>query len=173
MSGQFFPRAANARTSTSSHMWDWRIRSGARGTSNAKGRSDTVARPVTIGRTRPVTVGCLLESTGRWHCGVRSVQAARPVNFSAMRASGDRTLGRVRSVMIGASGHLSTRVTSFLDRWRSCGSVLYLYTWQRSNGAAWRDRTRTQRPVSSTDASGQCDNSNNLCLTAISCWGRL
>jgi hypothetical protein len=26
---------------------------------------------VTIDRTRPVTSGCLLETTGRWHCGVQ------------------------------------------------------------------------------------------------------
>jgi hypothetical protein len=29
------------------------------------------ARLATIDRTCPVTSGCLLETTGRWHCGVR------------------------------------------------------------------------------------------------------
>jgi hypothetical protein len=50
-----------------------------------RGRSDVVARPVTIDRTHPVVCGCLLESTGRWHCGVRSIQAVRPVAWSATR----------------------------------------------------------------------------------------
>jgi hypothetical protein len=163
----------NERTGASGHSWDRRIQSGGRGTSNAKGRSNAVARLVTIDRMRPVAVGCLLESTGRWHYDVESVQAARPISFSSARASGNRTLGRVRSVLISVSGHLSARVTSFLDRWRSCGSILYMYMWQRSNRAARRDRMRTQRSVSSTGTSGQCDSNNNLCLTAISCWGRL
>jgi hypothetical protein len=38
-----------------------------------RGRSDTVARPIMIDRTRPVVCGYLLESIGRWHCGVQSV----------------------------------------------------------------------------------------------------
>jgi hypothetical protein len=108
----------------------WCVWSGNRGTTNAKDRSDAVARPVTIDRTHLVAIGCLLESTGRWHYGVWSVQAARPVSFSVARALGDRMLGRVRTVLIGTSDHLSVRVTSFLDCWRSCDSVLYLYTWK-------------------------------------------
>jgi hypothetical protein len=47
----------------SSHSQDWRIQSGARGIANAKGRSDAVARLVTINRTCQVASGCLLEST--------------------------------------------------------------------------------------------------------------
>jgi hypothetical protein len=38
-----------------------------------RGRSDVVARPATIDRTRPVVSGSLLEMIGRWHCGVRFV----------------------------------------------------------------------------------------------------
>jgi hypothetical protein len=76
-------------TSASGHSRDRRVRSGARGTTNAKDRSDAVARhqtrPVMIDRTRPVVCGCLLESTGRWHCGVRSVQTARPVTLARER----------------------------------------------------------------------------------------
>jgi hypothetical protein len=66
-------------TGSSGHSWDRRVRSGARGTTNAKGSSDAVARPITIDRMLPIVSGSLLELTGRWHCGVRSVQAARPV----------------------------------------------------------------------------------------------
>jgi hypothetical protein len=106
-SGQFFPRAANMRTGTSGHLRDRRVRSGARGTANAKGRSDAVARPVMIYRTRPVVRECLLESTGRWHCGIWSIQVVRLVPWSAMRISGDRTPRRVRSILIGAFGHSS------------------------------------------------------------------
>jgi hypothetical protein len=47
------------------------------------------------------------RSTGRWHCGIRSVLAARLVAWSATRISGDRTPRRVRSILIGASGHSS------------------------------------------------------------------
>jgi hypothetical protein len=82
----------------SGHSRDRHVRSGARGTTNAKGRSDAVARPVTIDRTRPVVSGSLRESTGRWHCGVRLVQAACPVAWSATRISGDRMPKRVRSL---------------------------------------------------------------------------
>jgi hypothetical protein len=57
----------------------------ARGTTNVKGRSDAVARPVTIDQTRPVMSGSLLESTGRWYFGIRSVQAVRPVAWSKTR----------------------------------------------------------------------------------------
>jgi hypothetical protein len=46
---------------------------------STRNQSDVVARPVTIDQTRQVMSGCLLESTGCWHCGVRSVQAARSV----------------------------------------------------------------------------------------------
>ena len=35
-----------------------------------------VLRPITTDRTRPVMSGTLLETTGRWGCCVRSVQAA-------------------------------------------------------------------------------------------------
>jgi hypothetical protein len=74
---------------------------------STRNRSDAVVRSVTIDRTRQVVSGCLLESTGRWHCGVRSVQAARPVAWSATRISGNRTHRRVRSILIGTSGHSS------------------------------------------------------------------
>jgi hypothetical protein len=50
-------RGLGFTTSVSGHSWDQRVQSGARGTTNAKGRSDVVARPVIC--------GCLLESTGR------------------------------------------------------------------------------------------------------------
>jgi hypothetical protein len=80
---------------------------------------------------------------------------------------------RVRSVLIGASDHLSTRVTSSLDRWRSCGSGLNAYTWQRSNRAARHDRRLWPHQVILTYASGQPDSIRVKCLTAISCWGRL
>jgi hypothetical protein len=101
-------RGLGFTTGTSGHSRDQRVRSGARRTANTKGRSDAVARPVTIDRTRQVVSGSLLESTGRWHCGVRLVSAARPVAWSATRISGDRTPRRVRSILIGASGHSST-----------------------------------------------------------------
>jgi hypothetical protein len=100
-------RGLGFSTGASGHSWDQRVRSGARGTANAKGRSDVVARPDTIDRTRPVVCGCLLESIGCWHCGVRSVQAACPIAWSATRISGDRTPRRVRSILISASGHSS------------------------------------------------------------------
>jgi hypothetical protein len=57
----------------SGHSRDRRVRSGARGTANAKGRSDTVARPITIDQTRQVASGCLLELTRHWHYGVQLV----------------------------------------------------------------------------------------------------
>jgi hypothetical protein len=57
-------RVARFCTSATGHSRDRRVRSGARGTGNAKGRSDAVACPVTIDRTRLVAVGCLLELTG-------------------------------------------------------------------------------------------------------------
>jgi hypothetical protein len=38
-----------------------------------------VAHPVTIDRTHQVMSGCLLESTGWWHYGIRSVQTMRPI----------------------------------------------------------------------------------------------
>jgi hypothetical protein len=133
-----------------------------------------VARPVSHDRTRLVDkialwtlsilksdVGC--AASGQYKRRVRS-------GLSAARASGDRTLGHVRSVLIGASGHLSACVTLFLDRWRSCGSSLNAYMWQRSNGAVQRDRTLWPCQVVSTCASGQPDNSRVKCLTAISCW---
>jgi hypothetical protein len=63
-------RGLGFTTSASGHSQDRCVRSGARGTANAKGRSDAVARPVTIDRTRQVVSGSLLESTGRWHYGV-------------------------------------------------------------------------------------------------------
>jgi hypothetical protein len=100
-------RGLRFTTDVTGHSWDRRVRSGARGTTNAKDRSDAVARPVTFDRTRQVVSGILLESTGRWHCRVRLVQATHTVTWSAMRISGDRTSRHVRSVLIGASGHSS------------------------------------------------------------------
>jgi hypothetical protein len=50
-----------------------------------RGRSDTVARPVVC--------ECLLESTGRWHCGVWSIQATRPVTWSTTRIMATRRRG--------------------------------------------------------------------------------
>jgi hypothetical protein len=94
-------------TGVSGHLRDRRVRSGARGTANVKGLSDAVAHLVTIDRTHPVVYGCLLESTGHWHCGIRSVQAACLVALSATRISGDRMPRRVRSILIGVSGHSS------------------------------------------------------------------
>jgi hypothetical protein len=64
-------------TSVSGHSRDRRVRSGARGTANAKGRSDMVARLVTIDRTRPAVRGCLLNSN--WTPAV-----TRLVNFSSV-----------------------------------------------------------------------------------------
>jgi hypothetical protein len=58
---------------------------------STRGRSDAVTHQVMIDRTRQVVSGCLLESTGRWHCGVRSVQAARPIAWLVTRISDDRT----------------------------------------------------------------------------------
>jgi hypothetical protein len=58
----------------SGHSRDRHVRSGAGGTANAKDRSEAVARPVMIDRTRQVVCGSLLELTGCWHYGVRSVK---------------------------------------------------------------------------------------------------
>jgi hypothetical protein len=80
VSGQFIPRAVAGRapvrpvghgTGASSQALE-KLRS-------TRGQSDAVARQVMIDRTRPVMSGCLLESTGRWHYGIWSVQAARLV----------------------------------------------------------------------------------------------
>jgi hypothetical protein len=65
-----------------------------------------VARPVTIDRTCPVACGCLLETIGRWHCGVRFVKRVRSVEVSRARAVRDL---RVRSV--------EQRVRSLDDYW--------------------------------------------------------
>jgi hypothetical protein len=43
------------------------------------------ARLVMIGRTHSVASGCLLETTGRWHCGVQFVKRTRPVEVSRAR----------------------------------------------------------------------------------------
>jgi hypothetical protein len=75
-------RGLGFTTCASGHSRGRRARSCTRGTANAKGSSDAVARPVMIDRTCPVVSGCLLESTGRWHCGVWSVQAAHPITWS-------------------------------------------------------------------------------------------
>jgi hypothetical protein len=48
-----------------------------------------VARPVSHDRTRPVASGGLLETTGRWHCGVRFIKRVRPVEDSRMQAVRD------------------------------------------------------------------------------------
>jgi hypothetical protein len=76
-------RGLGFTTGASGHSRDWRVWSGARGTSYVKGRSDAMARPVMIDWTRQVMSRSLLESIGRWHCGVRSIQAACPVTWSA------------------------------------------------------------------------------------------
>jgi hypothetical protein len=47
-----------------------------------RGRLDAVAHPVTIDWTRPVISGCLLETTGHWHCGAPFVKRTRPVEVS-------------------------------------------------------------------------------------------
>jgi hypothetical protein len=69
-----------------------------------------VARPVMIDRTRPVTCGCLLEMTRHWHCDVRFVKRARPVEVSRVRA--------VRDLRV-QSWTLARPVV--LDRWRVVG----------------------------------------------------
>jgi hypothetical protein len=70
---------------------------------STRGRSDAVARQVTIDRTRQVTSGCLLEMTGRWHCGVLCIKRARQVVVSRARAVRDLS---VRSWLADASGRL-------------------------------------------------------------------
>jgi hypothetical protein len=101
-------------------------------------RSDTVARPVTVDRTRSVDLGAYWTSTRRWHCGVRSVRQrvrslsrwsvaqawpARPVRYrtsvsghtsrvwSAQRAR-PVSASRCRRCAIGASGQFDQRVRS-------------------------------------------------------------
>jgi hypothetical protein len=76
-------RGLGFTTGASGHSWDRRVRSGARGTTNVKGRSDAVARPVTIDRTRQVASGCLLESTGCWHCASGQFEQCVRSGFSA------------------------------------------------------------------------------------------
>jgi hypothetical protein len=44
-----------------------------RGDASGHDQPDAVTRPVTINRTRPVTRGGLLETTGRRYCGIRFV----------------------------------------------------------------------------------------------------
>jgi hypothetical protein len=100
-------RGLGFTTGALGHSRDRRVRSGARETANTKGQSNVVARPIMIDRTHQVVSVSLLESTRRWHCGVRSVQVARPVAWSATRICGDWTPRRVRSILIGASGHSS------------------------------------------------------------------
>jgi hypothetical protein len=70
---------------------------------STRGRSDAVVRQVTFDRTRQVTSGCLLETTGRWHCGVRYVKLARQVMVSRVRAMRDLC---VRSWLADASSRL-------------------------------------------------------------------
>jgi hypothetical protein len=77
-------RGLGFTTGASDHSRDRRVWSGVRGTTNVKGQSDAVVRPVTIDRMHPIVSSSLLESTECWHCGVWSVQAARPVAWSAM-----------------------------------------------------------------------------------------
>jgi hypothetical protein len=133
-------------------------------------------RSVVFGRVRSTKTlfGSSLYSTG-CHVVVRLVCQAGVSGQGAQQRervlTGRRV--RVRSVLIGASGHLSTCVTSFLDCWRLCGSGLNAYTWQRSNRAVRRDRTLWPRQVVSTYASGQPDSSRVKCLTTILSWGRL
>jgi hypothetical protein len=80
---------------------------------STRGRSDAVVRQVTIDRTRQVTSGCLLELTECWYCGVRSVQAARPVR-PLSSTSIWRPDARARPIKpSGASDYLSAHVTSF------------------------------------------------------------
>jgi hypothetical protein len=115
-SGQLTPRAeAAARTPTRPIGHG----TGASGQApeklcNTRGRSDVVARLVTIDRTRPIVCGCLLESTGRWHCGVRSVQAMHPVTWSATRFNGDRTLRPCPVSSTGAFGQYAGSGNLFL-----------------------------------------------------------
>jgi hypothetical protein len=82
-----------------------------------------------VGLTKTLS-GSSLYSIGR-HVVVRLVHQAGASGQGAQqhkRALTGRQV-RVQSVLIGASSRLSARVTSFLDRWRSCGSVLNTYTW--------------------------------------------
>jgi hypothetical protein len=133
-------------------------------------------RSVMFGRVRSTKTlsGSSLYST-ECHVVVRLVRQASASGQGAQQRECAliRSRVRVRSVLIGVSGHLSARVTSSLDHWRSCGSGLNAYTWQRSNGAARHDRTLCPRQVVLTCASGQPDSSRVKCLTTISCWGRL
>jgi hypothetical protein len=112
-SGQFIPRAEAGRAPARPVGY----RTGAFGQAlkklrSTRGRSDVVAHQVTINRTRQVTSGCLLESTGCWHCDVRS-------SLSVARASGVRTLGRVRSnqaARLVTSEHVRLRLSDRYDR---------------------------------------------------------
>jgi hypothetical protein len=58
-------RGLGFTTGASGHSRDRCLWSGARGTANAKGQSDAVARLVMIDRTHQVVSGSLLELTGR------------------------------------------------------------------------------------------------------------
>jgi hypothetical protein len=78
--------------------------------------SDTVARPVTVDRTRPVVQGAYWTLTGRWHCGIRSVlQRVRSLFRCAQSLLDQRVrsvTGPARLVDPSASGPRNERVRS-------------------------------------------------------------
>jgi hypothetical protein len=54
-----------------------------------RGQLDMVVCPVMIDQTCPVSCGCLLETIGRSHYGVRFVKRARLVEVSCVRVVRD------------------------------------------------------------------------------------
>jgi hypothetical protein len=80
-------RVLGFRTGASGHSWDRHVRSGAqRELQNARSIRRG-ARPVTIDRTRPVAMGPYWTLTGRWHCHVRSLPGACPIDASRARGA--------------------------------------------------------------------------------------
>jgi hypothetical protein len=92
-------------TSVSGRSRDRRVRSSPREVAK---HARSIRRGGTSCHNRPtcqVTSGCLLETTGHWHCGVRCIKRARQVVISRTRVVRDMC---VRSWLANALGHLVT-----------------------------------------------------------------
>jgi hypothetical protein len=106
---------------------------------------DAVARPVVVHLTCSVARGCLLETTGRWHCGVHCEVLSRPdlahgAWLGLTSASGQSWDQRVPSTTV--RGGTRERATRLYCHVRSCRAVspvdlcwaLYHFKWPlRSN----------------------------------------
>jgi hypothetical protein len=91
-------RVLGFATGASDHSRDRRVRSVAQRELRFARSIGRAARSVARDRTRPVIERAYWTLTGRWHCRVRSLPGARPVDAS--RAHG--TVRSVRSVVLAA-----------------------------------------------------------------------